>query len=250
MRLKPWVYLNSLPIHVTFEQFLYIISKLDSRLDEKISLETISTLVEEKDAKILFDYLDIIGNSVLALLLVLFNRLQNVFYKNPTPNPTLTIQEKYSNAVEFFKSQMKEFIACVSLLKDSDYLKVSDTLELKVDARILEQVLDLLTFGSDLRDLKDVVVLGDLERIMNKMYDLVDFDQNVHVVEGKSKQVLVLKSAKSLYISNCLDCTVYLLGTVDSLYVDNCSTVTVYISACGIANVNHVHLCHIKVCTN
>jgi hypothetical protein len=146
--------------------------------------------------------------------------------------------------LEFFKSQIREFVCCVSLLKDPEYLKVKDASELKVDTILFQEILDLLTVKRRVNN--DVVLLKDIEQIMEQIEISPNFDQSVQYIHGKSKNLVVLESSELLIISSCLDCTIYLLGVVDSLYMDNCSNVTVYMSACGIANVDHVHMCSIK----
>lgn len=198
MQLQTYIYLH-IPVKVTFEQFLSILTELNTQnmgLEDTIRLEHLQ-LFHSKDSLILYNYINIMGNNVLFLLVVLFNQLQLVYYKTRT---NCTLQEKYSMSLEFWKSQIREFIVCISLLQDSEYFKVKDASELKVSTLVVREILQLLTLDFDTKVLEGMEEIGlmDLQVIIDKIHHVPTLKC---LIQGKSSNVLVLESEESVVIT-------------------------------------------------
>ena len=152
MQLSKYIYTHCLVLRITFNDFLTVISQLNS-LNLVLSDELTPIVLEKvmngilwttQETQILYEYLSTINSTVLYALVVLFNQLELKYTKtrmSHTCVQLLDIYDKYYNSYNFWYSQFKEFVVSISLLENKDYLEVN--------IELLESILNVLCDPSE-----------------------------------------------------------------------------------------------------
>ena len=225
MQLVEYIYLLNIPVlqsFQSFEQFISLSSLVNSRgysLKDTVTIEFLSEFMDMQESKVILETLALVENSILFLCIVLFNQLQYQ-YNNTRSTGTGSgssgttsiggtrgtiecsseVQEKYTKTLEFWKSQIREFMYCISTIQNPGYLKLENTDFLKVSKDLVLDIINLLVLDVDMVPKMDLGFV-EIQEIMESINTLPKENLDKQIIQGKSKNVIVLKDCKSVIIS-------------------------------------------------